>query len=44
MRSWRGSVRTLAEHPVQVWRFEGGVPVETWLYSRRQSALDEFWS
>lgn len=36
--------KTLAEQPVQVWRFEDGVPVEIWLYPRNQNAFDEFWS
>lgn len=36
--------KTLAEQPVQVWRFEDGTPVEIWLYPRNQNAFDEFWS
>jgi ketosteroid isomerase-like protein len=35
---------TIAEQPIQLWRFEGGKPVEMWLYPRDQRAFDEFWS
>lgn len=36
--------KTIAEQPVQLWRFEDGEPVEVWLYPRDQRAFDEFWS
>jgi ketosteroid isomerase-like protein len=36
--------RTITDQPVQVWRFEGGEPVELWLYPLDQRAFDAFWS
>ena len=36
--------KTIAEDPVQLWRFEGGKPVEVWLYPRNQQNFNEFWS
>jgi ketosteroid isomerase-like protein len=38
------NTRTIAEQPVHLWRFEGGEPVEFWLYPQDQRAFDEFWS
>jgi uncharacterized protein len=40
----RNGGRTIAEQPIQLWRFEDGKPVEMWLYPRDQRAFDEFWS
>jgi uncharacterized protein len=36
--------KTIAEQPIQLWRFEDGEPVELWLYPRDQRSFDEFWS
>lgn len=36
--------KTIAEEPMQLWRFVDGEPVEIWLYPRDQQAFNEFWS